>query len=584
MFISIFFFLKWLKSLSAKFFRVVPFLTVVIVLLTLVSQLAALLASFLPLKVIIMLGSDGIPRYFPASFSEFDRDVLIAALSVGTLGFFLLHLLAERIIDWVTSTSTSQLLSKSEKMVLFENQDEVAENSYQRYSRALASAFFIGLTFFGLGWFYHSMLMVITGYFLAVLLIFWGLYQKSFGFRERLESKPTPLFTLAGGIGFFIVFAFLVADFIFWSPPGVIVAIVSLLLSRQIMQRTSGMIADLTSLYRQRAKLDALFFHGKVLLPQQARPEKTLWLLLETENRQRWVAAVLNELVGSDENKPICRWQQLGTANVVGLTATRAGQQYLIKLFSINRSSWALHETTLMTELASDFPAPRWVGTTQVEKFHCLVYELPHGQPPDADQVKAFCHQLRQELLAVQPQREALARYRRSKAMLWQRLAFSSLERLKVAADIPEQQQDLSTLLEKLPYLHQQLKTLPVVFFSPEINQDAMWIPSTYAEQSETPLLLNWGRWSLEPIGAGWPEAEKKLAGLGKALISAAERRTELVGVKIEQAELAALAFALERECNRQRYVQALELVPRILERLTVLETDPHPEVVSGEG
>ncbi|WP_140162446.1 hypothetical protein [Billgrantia desiderata] len=507
---------KWIKSLSAKFFRVVPAFTTVIVFLTLVSQLATLLASFLPLKVIIMLGSDGIPRYFPASFSEVDRDVLIAALSAGTVGFFLLHLLAERMIASVTSVSTSRLLSKSEKMVLFENQDEVAASSYQRYSRAFASVFFIALTLFGLGWFYPRMSIVITGYFLAVLLLFWLLCKKSSSFRERLESNFSPLLNLAGGVGFFVSFAFLVADFIFWSPPGVIIAIVSLLLSRQIMQRASGMVSDFTSLYRQRAKLDALFFHGKVLLPQQARPEKTLWLLLETENRQRWVAAVLNELVGSDENKPICRWQQLGTANVVGLIATRAGQQYLIKLFSINRSSWALHETTLMAELSSDFPAPRWVGTTQVEKFHCLVYELPHGQPPDADQVKAFCHQLRQELLAVQPQREALARYRRSKAMLWQRLAFSSLERLKVAADIPEQQQDLSTLLEMLPYLHQQLKTLPVVFFSPEINQDAMWIPSTYAEQSETPLLLNWGRWSLEPVGAGWPEAEKNLPSSAK--------------------------------------------------------------------
>src|SRR5699024_6821580 len=156
--------LKWLKSLSAKVFRVVPGGTSFIVFMTLISQITAMLASFIPLKVVIMLGSDGIPRYFPASFAQLDRDVLIAELSVGMLGFFVLHLLAEKSIAWVTGISTSRLLEKSQKLVLFENQDELAANAYHRYSRALASGVFILLALTGLGWFYLSMSLAIVGY------------------------------------------------------------------------------------------------------------------------------------------------------------------------------------------------------------------------------------------------------------------------------------------------------------------------------------------------------------------------------------------------------------------------------------
>lgn len=66
--------LRWSLSLGAKFSRVVPFLTLAIVILTLVAQIASLLSFFLPLKMIILLGSEGMPRYFPAAFAQLDRD------------------------------------------------------------------------------------------------------------------------------------------------------------------------------------------------------------------------------------------------------------------------------------------------------------------------------------------------------------------------------------------------------------------------------------------------------------------------------------------------------------------------------
>ena len=574
---------SWFKSLSAKFFRVVPVFTALIVLFTLVSQLSTLLASFLPLKVVIMLASDGIPRYFPASFSEIDRDILIASLSVGTVGFFLLHLLAERIIGWVTSVSTSRLLEKSQKMVLFENQEELAASSYQRYSRALASGVFIALSLFGLGWFYPWMSLVIGSYFFMVLALFWVLHQNTLGFRERLESKLPQTLNLAGGVGFFVAFGYLVADFIFWSPPGIIIAIVSLLLSRQIMQRASGMIGDLTSLRRQQAKLDALFFHGKVLLPNQARLEKSFWPLLAPEARQAWVISVLDELVGTVESDVSCRWHQLGVPNVVGLRVQRGEQLFLIKLFELNRSSWALHEATLIAEQASCLPAPRWVGATKVEKFSCLVFELPQGDQPQRRLVKELSQQLRGDMLAAQPHTDAVKRYLRSKALLWQRLQYSLVERMNVAAEMPSQQENLASLLDQLPHLHQRLKGLPVALLNPEVHQDVMWLPVTEADKDTMPILLNWGRWSLEPVGAGWPVGEKLLAKLGQALQTAAAQRNELADVRVKEAELAALAFALERECNRQRYVQALELLPRILERLASLKTVSQPGSANAE-
>jgi len=53
--------LRWFFSVGLKVFHVVPWATSLGVVCTLVSQVASLLAALLPLKVIILLGSERIP-------------------------------------------------------------------------------------------------------------------------------------------------------------------------------------------------------------------------------------------------------------------------------------------------------------------------------------------------------------------------------------------------------------------------------------------------------------------------------------------------------------------------------------------
>tara|TARA_R110000796_G_scaffold200418_2_gene316442 strand:- start:8541 stop:10181 length:1641 start_codon:yes stop_codon:yes gene_type:complete len=539
-----------------------------------VSQLSTLLASFLPLKVVILLGSDGVPRYFPTFFAEMERDVLIAGLSAATLVFFVVHLLAERLIGWITALGTNRLLAKSHKMVLFENQDQVAAGGYQRYSRALASGVFIGFSLCGLGWFYPEVTLVIIGYFALAFLVLWFLHRHSATVREGLETRLPDLLKILAGVGFFVAFGYLISDFIFWTPPGVIIAIVTLILSRQMMTRATGLVADLTALRQQRVKLDALFFHGKVLLSHTIQHERSIWPLLQPHARLPWTREVLEELVddpegGEDtEESIVCEWHQTGQANVAALKVRSGSQHFLVKLFEKNRSSLALHESTLMVESVMGLPAPRFVGATQVQKFHCLLYELPKGSPPHFGEVKPQVHSFRRQLLAIDPPLQLCHRYQRSRPMLWQRLNTDLLERLYMAVTSDEQRAMLDSLVENLNRLGAMLRALPLVLYQPDATQDAIWIPDEGA-----PMALNWGRWSLEPLGAGWPEGKKRLSYLKLAIEEAAETRPALLRVVIKDAELSALAFALERECNSQRYVQALELLPALMDRMIESKT-----------
>ncbi|MCK0714443.1 hypothetical protein ACFO0U_13530 [Chromohalobacter sarecensis] len=555
--------LRWFLSLGAKFGRVVPLYSLVIVLFTLSSQVSALLASLLPLKVVILLGSDGIPSYFPASFADINRDILIGSLSAATLGFFLLYLLFERFINLATARATKHLLLKSQKIVLFDNQDETAANAYQRYSRALAGAVFVLLALGGLAPFYPSMVSLMVGYSLLSLMLTVLLYNRSWIFREKLESSLSPVLKLISGVGFFVFFGFLVVDFMFWSPPSFLVAVVSLIASRQITQRVTGSIGDLAALQKQRLKLDALFFHGKVLLPDNLRAEKTMWPMLSIDKREKWVCAVLSEVLEKDIEKVEIFWHQIGVPNVAGLEARTEGGAYLIKLFETNRSALALHESTLMAEPLQGLPSLPWVGATQLGKLHCLVYSLPQGNIPEPSMIKQFLEPLKTQILSVEPPKALVARFKRSRPMLWQRLDSMPWDRLQVAANTVELRHQISSLLEQLPVLQQELKELPVTFVIPKIQADLLWM----TEDGDA-LIKNWGRWTIEPVGCGWLDKLQMLPLLAPALAEAAEQRSSLNKVIPEKAELAALTFALEQECSRQRYVQALEVLPLLLERL----------------
>lgn len=558
--------LRWILSLSKKFALVVPLQTTSVVALTLVAQVCALLASFLPLKVVILLGSEGIPRYFPDTWSVLDRDMLIGLLSVGTLGFFVLHLLAERLARAVTVWGAGRLLARSHKMVLFANQDELAQEAYLRFSRALAAGVFVGLAWLGLGLFYPAMVTVM----LAYIVLAGGMIGMLYGFNESFSAKPEKtlisLLGLCGGIGFFVCFAYLVADFIFWQPPGVIVGIVSLLLSRQVMQKLTALVGDIVTLKRQQSRLDALFFHGKLLMPVLQGEKSFFWDMLDSEERQVWIGSLLREYTPWREGSLEIGWHPSGVPHIAVLLVETDTGRYLVKLFDENRSSLAVHEATLLAESLPGLPALPLLGATQVKMRHCLLFSMPDGDFADVAAAKRARYAIYDTLWTVPPSAALQSRYQRSRPSLWQRLTPAALQRLKVATQGLEQEQALQQLLLQLPALSMQLQRLPLFVATPDINVNTL-----YFGAQDGPFLLNWSRWYLDPVGAGWPIA--RLAQLETFFLQAAKEHEVLQGVALERVELAALAFALDAACTGQRYSEALDMLPAMLARLAILES-----------
>ena len=571
---------QWFFSIGAKLVRIVPGYTFAVVIATLLSQVSLLLAFFLPLKVIILLGSPGIPRYFPSSWQALDRNYLVISLAASAAGFYLLYLLAERLIIYGSELGARHLLENSKKITLFKNQGELALRAYQRYARSLAGAVFVGLALIATGALYSSLVLAVIGYVLFVFLLLLLTCTFSQRIRIRLNQNINGLGAIVAAVGFLLAFIFMVLDFMVAPAPGVIEAVISLLLVRQLMNRLVGLSVDLNALYTQRLQINALFFHGHPLVAELPQHERVFWPLLESPRREEWVRNVLHEVAACDPGRFECNWHQTGSADVVAFEVTARDYseqplgQHLIKLFNNNRKSLAEHEASLLAEgMPRGFPALQFLGADSVGSYQCNVFKWSGGQKFLPRQMWRMRLDMLNKLIALEPEKHIVAQYYRSRPMLAQRLTETVLDRLCLVAGNSQSLKQVEELKRNIGNLQARLDALPVQIFNPDMNADTL----LNAEGDEL-ILTHWGRWSIEPIGAGWPAQEKELAMLDEALISARKHRPTLINVTVNDVRLAALIFAIENFYIRQQYVNALELLPSVLACIENGDFDPGTE------
>ena len=152
------------------------------------------------------------------------------------------------------------------------------------------------------------------------------------------------------------------------------------------------------------------------------------------------------------------------------------------------------------------------------------------------------------------------------------------VERLRIVTSNPWQLEQLAVLEQKFHQLRSRLQSLPVQIINPDMHPDIL----KCTEDGDVNL-THWGRWSIEPVGAGWPVpgwpvSEKDLNRLGEVLDQAKKCRKPLTSVVDTDVKLAALMFSFENFYNRQQYVNALEILPSVLACIENSDVDPEIE------
>lgn len=566
--------LRWFVSIGFKVFRVVPWATNLGVVCTLVSQIASLLASLLPLKVIILLGSERIPSYFPPLLQDHGKTALIVGLGGAALFFFVIHLLAEWSIARLAAYGARSLIAHSRKLALFENQEQLLSKAYQRFAGALAGGVFIVLAAWALAWVYPLQAMVVGGYIATVWVVLVIIQRLSNVWREQQVGELIRLVGVLANLGFFVTFAAIVFDVLLGTQVSVFWAIVTLLLVRQLFRRLASLVGDVASLYSQRLQLNALLFHGHLYAGKAITDDaRGLWALANTDTCASWLAPLIERVAGPVAGAPEVRWMQSGTPDVLlGIVhmGTESQHAYLVKLFNKNRSALARHEASLFGTINNAAsPLPRLCLVEQIESFNCHLFDWPMLDRVKPQAVKRAAMTVTAGLFSARPSPSLVAVFTRSRPMLWQRLDSKLLERLRLFAHDAEVPL-LEYLAGSLASIKATLEAMPLAIVTPDLSPDVLWVDrqgSVWASQ--------WGRWTLEPVGASWPVNEKVLPLLPAAFEQAQSLRSDLKAITVKHVELAALMFAFDKACQRQAYRTAFELVEPIIRTYDGMDSWP---------
>lgn len=558
--------IRWSLSLGNKLRRKAPWPTAMCVLTALTSQMAMLAAFLLPLKVIMLLGSGKVPKFLPPELAGMGHETLIVLLSCASIVFYGLNLLSENMGKLALNRGVKQLIASSGKMVLFEDQDEIASTAYKQYTTALAGGLFVCLALVLQLWLYPAIPLLLIIY-LSLLTLLVTLAVRNATLRNQIENNLLSWIPVFTSLAFLLVFAGMVADFLIGTPPAFTPAIVALLLTRQLTNKSKSAITSLAKLLRQQTKIDALFFQRAVVLTETPQ-EKTIWPLLLPQARKEWVPQVLAEMLGKEWAEPAAiHWWSSGQLNIGMLHCTypdRTG--VLLKLYESNRANQALHEATL---LGGDTPTrafPKLLGTTELNGFHCHALQVPLGARPVFDISESRLVELRQRLLAIQLPKQLITRYCRSHPQLGQRLSLQGLQRLFVTTREADEQQ-LNKLLQRLQVWRDQLHKMPLCL---SVKAE---LPNLIENDAGELMLLHWGNWALEPCGFDWPCPEALQPAVAAAAAQLA--RNDLTEIPGDLLRLVVLSASLERNCAEQQYGKAVQWLGPLNECLDQLEKSP---------
>lgn len=572
---------RWSGSVYRKLFAIVPWRTAGVAIFSLFSQFALLLAFFLPLKVIILIGSTGIPRYFPQSWASLDRDSLVIMLSASAVVFYLLHLVAERGVDIFADSGARTLVARSRKMTLFAGQEEFAKSVYQRMSRILAAGCFLLLVALFFVLFYPYFFFVLAAYLSLSLLLVSLAAELSDGVNRLLVEQTKLFIQTASGIGFLCLFVFMVADFVLWQGVGFMVAIISLLLSRQLLQKLVGALIDGISLYQKRLKINALFFHGHAL--SHAAPVdsgSSIWRLLDRDIQQQEVTRFLIE-DGRDTSNPVIAamaWQEQDQQGVLcfrvevehqTFQGKEGREHYLLKIYDSGKQGLARREKELLqSQLAPPPPSLEVVALGDILGYAAIAYRLEGARGVSSKESSEARLEFMASCWSSRPSASTLDRYARSHPLLAARLSEQTLERLEAIALNATGLADVYRLSEAFDRIKGILDTLPRCLVNKSVSRHAL-----LRTRGGDVVGSDWANWALEPVGVGLPVSDSVFERLPALLERAGTANPELVDIDPQRVMLAAYMAHWERLCVRQRYVQAIRLIPAMLSCLGAEET-----------
>lgn len=552
--------INWAYRVAVSYTRFLPMQTLVIVLLALISKFSATLALFLPVKIILLVGNDRTPAYFPGFLTEMDRNTLILALCAATIGFYLLHILTEKVMERVESLAEKRLGNLIPSFLRTKTAMEKVGKSYSRASAGLAELLFFTVVMIFIAFAYPDLLLVIMAYSLLMIGLFeFGLLTASRqkvgdeqGSNDEVEASRRIIWF---DVGFLVSFIYIVYDLLTGSGPGILIAFISFLLIRRSSGGLKRIVKDIGVLSAQRKVIGPLIFSESFEHSQASSSKRGF---MKKSEAQAFSERVLSKVLGDSVASPEVNWLELGARDLMAyrLALQDGGSErtFLLTVYRNKRDHRPDRELSLRT-LMPQLPAPELIeyGTLDGKVWILSAWD----DFIDVDSSETSDRLLVESLMSLPPPEPLIEEWQQAHPPLWQRIDEHFWEEMEKIAEMlaPELLTKISVMKQARSQWVEMLQSLPLTM----VNKDAEEASIKYDAQGHVVALL-WGKWTIEPLGAGWPVADDGLEVLERVLERQQQVAEYLQSVSPRDIVLSALFYALENALNQQRYAETMQI------------------------
>jgi hypothetical protein len=537
-----------------------------------VNQGVTFLVFFLPLKVVLLVASDGVSRYFRFFITEETKSAWIAAIVAAILILYVVSIRLDTLAARNASRGAKSLVGSAEQVPITSDPEDFARSTFYRIGETISGLIFSLLTL-AVG------AVVFPAFFLAIpaiLIAEFAVVAIAVGqdpptllerFGKFVRETPQELIKWLRQINFLVVFSVLILLFLLVEGLNPLLGIAAILLSRRLFGALKDVAHDSLRLSSDRRLVDALLFpDARVKADRGADREKLLGSALPSARLERLRG--LAERAGLDDEVESCT--EDGTAldllqSVDDAVWVDSGQ-ITTAVFDLYGPGVAGSRERLFREYLYAGKASRGIEQhdyllrfLDAETLRCPSRVLGYreeglvGRVVDfrgmSDQFqkgwKARREELLQHLWCLDLPPALVEAYDSAHPRLHERLRSELLGPLRVAADEPWARSAYDLVTSRLPRLCERIADLPLTLFNERLTRR-----NVVMGPDGRSLLLDWTSWTLQPVGAGFaPDGDERRL-LEVAAKSACARVGIPEGGLVNEVLLASLLQRMDRLVN----------------------------------
>ena len=502
-------FAVWFARLNKVCLKARPFWTLFVIGATVVSNVAKLLAFLLPLKVVLLAGSDGVPRYFAFFIDSADKDGWIIGLTLGAIVSYILHLSLEALTKRMSLKGGKLVLQNANALSVAGNQERIAQKYYGQVTGLTAEGLLLFLMLLVISIINTGLVLKILALALIwlVITIIWLATGKEFN-PSWIENNAKLYISVVTSTLFLAGFLLIVHPYILGEGPNLLLSLVSIVLLKRSSKASYSLIYGSISLSSDRAQVDPLMFRSGKITRKELPTRNALQDLFQKPQREALVRAYLPEKYASYqvgvewEDQPI---RGLYSFKIVATPANGGEQEFLrLNVVSYRNKHLFEREEHLFKYISREsFNAPELVASFKVEQFFCKIVEYGTGVTFTPPQWHKSALSVLKKQWKIKPPRQLLQDYKLSHQMMWDRLNVAFFERAKIAVETEEDLLAFDHFVNELDNTLERLSNMPLYIANSKMRSSNAVFNSN---RKSNELLVFWGKWDIVPIGYYLPE------------------------------------------------------------------------------